>query len=61
MRNQCPRGSFSGWYVPASPVWIITTSHFTKSAIEAAERLNIRLMNGAYVRDMLHHWKKKTG
>ncbi|MFD2624637.1 restriction endonuclease [Salibacterium salarium] len=47
--------------MPASPVWIITTSHFTKSAIEAAERLNIRLMNGAYVRDMLHHWKKKTG
>lgn len=39
--------------------WIITTSHFTKAAQEAAERLNIRLINGVAVHDMLSRWRKQ--
>lgn len=39
--------------------WIITTSDFTKAAKEAAERLNIKLINGLIIRDKLNRWKKK--
>ncbi|MED3501520.1 restriction endonuclease [Brevibacillus agri] len=39
--------------------WIITTSHFTKAAQEAAERLNIRLINGVAVHDMINRWRKQ--
>lgn len=39
--------------------WIITISHFTKTAQEAAERLNIRLINGVAVHDMINRWRKK--
>lgn len=39
--------------------WIVTTSHFTRSAQEAAKSLNITLINGAMVSDMLHRWKKE--
>ncbi|NTU22462.1 restriction endonuclease [Brevibacillus sp. HB1.2] len=39
--------------------WIITTSHFTKAAQEAAERLNIRLINGVTVHDMITRWRKQ--
>ncbi|WP_223869424.1 restriction endonuclease [Paenibacillus sabuli] len=38
--------------------WIVTTSHFTKSAREAAERLNIKLINGAALQDKLMRWRK---
>jgi len=37
----------------------VTTSHYTKSAREAAERLNIKLINGAYVHDMVRSLRKK--
>ncbi|MEO3947889.1 restriction endonuclease [Gorillibacterium sp. CAU 1737] len=39
--------------------WIVTTSNFTKAAREAAERLNIRLINGLILDDMLKRWKGK--
>ncbi|MGG1660913.1 restriction endonuclease [Brevibacillus sp. NRS-1366] len=39
--------------------WIITTSHFTKAAQEAAERLNIRLINGVAVHNMINRWRKQ--
>ncbi|WP_341282215.1 restriction endonuclease [Paenibacillus sp. FSL H8-0537] len=38
--------------------WIVTTSHFTRSAKEAAERLNIKLINGVAIRDKLDRWRK---
>lgn len=39
--------------------WIITTSHFTKDAQIAAEKLNIKLINGIQTYDMISRWKKK--
>jgi len=39
--------------------WIVTTSHFTRSAKEAAESLNIKLINGAQVHDMIGRWRKE--
>jgi restriction system protein len=39
--------------------WIVTTSNFTKSAREAAERLNIKLINGIALQDKLNSWKKR--
>lgn len=39
--------------------WIVTTSNFTKAAREAAERLNIKLINGLMLYDMLDRWKKR--
>jgi len=39
--------------------WIITTSHFTKAAKEAAESLRIRLINGLAVHDMISRWRKE--
>lgn len=39
--------------------WIVTTSHFTPKAKEAAERLNIRLINGLMLQTMISDWKKK--
>ncbi len=39
--------------------WIVTTSNFTRAAKEAAERLNIRLINGLMVHDMLKRWRDK--
>ncbi|WP_166245291.1 restriction endonuclease [Paenibacillus turpanensis] len=41
--------------------WIVTTSNFTKSAKEAAEKLNIRLINGLILDDRLMKWKSKKG
>jgi Predicted endonuclease distantly related to archaeal Holliday junction resolvase and Mrr-like restriction enzymes len=38
--------------------WIVTTSNFTKAAKEAAERLNIKLINGLAVHDKLSNWRK---
>ncbi|WJQ82599.1 restriction endonuclease [Brevibacillus brevis] len=38
--------------------WIVTTSHFTKAAIQIAEPLNIKLINGAQVHDMINRWRK---
>lgn len=38
--------------------WVITTSHFTKAAQEAAEKLNIQLINGAMIKDKLVRWRK---
>lgn len=38
--------------------WIVTTSNFTKSAKEAAERLNIKLINGVSLQDKLSRWRK---
>jgi Predicted endonuclease distantly related to archaeal Holliday junction resolvase and Mrr-like restriction enzymes len=39
--------------------WIVTTSNFTKAAKEAAERLNIKLINGLVLQDKLNRWKKE--
>jgi len=39
--------------------WIVTTSNFTKAAREAAERLNIKLINGLALQDKLNRWKKE--
>ncbi|MCM3110708.1 restriction endonuclease [Lederbergia lenta] len=39
--------------------WCITTSNYTKSAKEAAEGLNIRLLNGLHVQDQIGSWRKK--
>ncbi|MEK4339368.1 restriction endonuclease [Brevibacillus sp. FSL K6-6036] len=39
--------------------WIVTTSHFTKTAIEIAGPLNITLINGAQVHDMIRRWRKE--
>lgn len=39
--------------------WVVTTSHFTKAAKEAADRLNIRLINGLELHSKLSAWKKK--
>lgn len=41
--------------------WVVTTSHFTKAAKEAAERLNIRLINGLELHSKLSSWKKQKG
>ncbi|PNQ84217.1 restriction endonuclease [Paenibacillus polymyxa] len=38
--------------------WIVTTSNFTRAAKEAAERLNIKLINGVALADRLKRWKK---
>lgn len=38
--------------------WIVTTSNFTRAAKEAAERLNIKLINGLILQDKLTKWKK---
>jgi len=38
--------------------WLITTAFFTPKAIEAAERLNIRLINGLTTKSMIDSWKK---
>jgi restriction system protein len=40
--------------------WIVTTSNYTKSAKVAAERLNIRLINGAFVHDMVRNLRRKN-
>ncbi|WP_440961856.1 restriction endonuclease [Paenibacillus nitricinens] len=37
--------------------WIVTTSNFTKHAKEAADRLNIKLINGLSLDDRLKRWK----
>ncbi|QWU17872.1 restriction system protein [Paenibacillus sophorae] len=39
--------------------WIVTTSNFTKAAKEAADRLNIKLINGLSLDDKLKRWKNK--
>ncbi|MEJ8548524.1 restriction endonuclease [Brevibacillus borstelensis] len=39
--------------------WIVTTSHFTKTAIKIAGPLNIKLINGAQVHDMIRRWRKE--
>ncbi|MFC3747638.1 restriction endonuclease [Paenibacillus sp. GCM10012306] len=41
--------------------WIVTTSNFTKAAKEAADRLNIKLINGLSLDDRLKRWKTKRG
>ncbi|QJD86344.1 restriction endonuclease [Cohnella herbarum] len=38
--------------------WIVTTSNFTKAAKEAADRLNIKLINGLILQDKLNRWRK---
>jgi len=38
--------------------WIVTTSNFTKAAREAADRLNIKLINGLALEDKLESWRK---
>lgn len=39
--------------------WCITTSNYTNSAKEAAEGLNIRLLNGLHVQDQIGSWRKR--
>lgn len=39
--------------------WIVTTSNFMKSAKEAADKLNIKLINGLSLDDRLKNWKTK--
>ncbi|MFE4710287.1 restriction endonuclease [Paenibacillus sp. NPDC056722] len=41
--------------------WIVTTNNFTKAAKEAADRLNIKLINGLSLDDRLKRWKTKRG
>ncbi len=41
--------------------WIVTTSNFTKAAREAADKLNIQLINGLMLDDRLKSWKAKRG
>lgn len=41
--------------------WIVTTSNFTKAAKEAADKLNIQLINGLMLDDRLNRWKAKRG
>jgi restriction system protein len=41
--------------------WIVTTSNFTKAAKEAADKLNIQLINGLILDDKLKKWKTKKG
>lgn len=38
--------------------WIVTTSNFTKAAKEAADRLNIKLINGLSLDDRLRRWSR---
>lgn len=39
--------------------WVVTTSNFTEKAREAAEGLNIKLINGIALENKLNAWKKK--
>ncbi|MET3548343.1 restriction system protein [Paenibacillus favisporus] len=39
--------------------WVVTTSNFTEKAREAAEGLNIKLINGIALENKLNSWKKK--
>lgn len=39
--------------------WCITTSNYTNSAKEAAEGLNIRILNGLHVQDKIGNWRKR--
>ncbi|AQQ54157.1 restriction endonuclease [Planococcus lenghuensis] len=39
--------------------WCITTSGYTKSAIEAAEGLNVELLDGHHVQDFIENWQKR--
>ncbi|OAB48016.1 restriction endonuclease [Paenibacillus antarcticus] len=39
--------------------WVVTTSNFTVKAREAAESLNIKLINGIALENKLNTWKKK--
>lgn len=39
--------------------WLVTTSYFTKSAKEAADGLNIKLIYGLQVQDMISRWRKE--
>lgn len=39
--------------------WVVTTSNFTVKAREAAESLNIKLINGIALENKLDTWKKK--
>lgn len=39
--------------------WIVTTSNYTRAAVEAAERLNITLINGLMLEDRIKRWKAK--
>jgi restriction system protein len=38
--------------------WCITTSNYTKAAKEAAEGLNIKLLNGLHVQDQIVKWQR---
>ncbi|WP_127589294.1 restriction endonuclease [Paenibacillus koleovorans] len=40
--------------------WIVTTSNFTVAAKEAADKLNIKLINGLILNDKLKKWKTKN-
>ena len=39
--------------------WIVTTSNFTRAAKEAADSLNIKLINGLSLDDRLKRWKRR--
>ncbi|MEC0227359.1 restriction endonuclease [Paenibacillus alba] len=41
--------------------WIVTTSNYTRAAKEAAEKLNIKLINGLMLDDKLKRWKAQKG
>lgn len=38
--------------------WIVTTSNFTKAAKEAADKLNIKLINGLSLDERLKRWDR---
>jgi restriction system protein len=41
--------------------WIVTTSNYTRAAKEAAEKLNIKLINGLMLDDRIKRWKAQKG
>ncbi|MDR6554668.1 restriction endonuclease [Paenibacillus qinlingensis] len=41
--------------------WIVTTSNYTRAAKEAAEKLNIKLINGLMLDDKIKRWKAQKG
>lgn len=39
--------------------WVVTTSYFTKAAMEAANKLNIKMINGLILDRDLNKWRKQ--
>lgn len=56
--NAAVQATFTGMFVyGAEEAWLITTSSFTKSAVEAAKKTNVRLIDGKELRDWMESLK----